>query len=503
MVIEQLSARGVRFGTERTESGELENPSPESGELLRRITGWADQVQVPPLNLETLGKAVNVDAISVDSLRTPAIARSTAARADSSRQAWEEAVNRLDPRPIIDSARVLVSRLNSANPLSLGLGGARELAGSARNTLTSVRSLESNLAALDSTVRAGVGQLGNQVQELADSREQDYRYATSLLQLPSLDSPDLSPNIFGGLAVARMERILYWLGQAERFLPPGLNPRRFAGSNRARYPGTTVKFPDRTGDPDFLIETADADLEIGGGGAGAGRYAAQLTGLTTQPTVYGEPLSFFVERAGAAVGPSDVSVFALLDHVGEEIRDSLAVRLSGVSMPSLDLSGIGASLSLGLGSSDMAIVREGDSLTGNWSWRSSDVEWTRLGASESQSAGNIIQDVLWRTVSALEEVEVEVRFSGSVRGPSLSIGSNIGTAVARSLRQQLGQEIDRAEQQVRAEVDRLVSAQVDEARGRVDALESEIEGRIGVQLEELRNVRAELERAIRRIIPGG
>jgi uncharacterized protein (TIGR03545 family) len=510
-VIEQLSVRGVRFGTERTTSGELENPSPESGLLYRRISGWADQVRIPPLSLEGLGEVVNVDAISADSLRTPALARATVTLADSSRGVWEENLNQLDPAPMIDSVRILVSRLNSANPLTLGLSGTRDLAGSARNTLTSVRDLEGNLARLDSVVRSGVGQLNSQVEQLAASREADVRYATSLLQLPSLDSPDVSPNLFGGLAVARMEPVLYWLGQAERFLPPGLNPRRFAGSERARMDGTTVEFPDGRGDPDFLIESADADLEIGGAGGAAGQYAATMTGLTTQPTVYGKPLRFSVARTAGAIGPSDVSVTALMDHVSGGIRDSLAARIQGVSLPSIDLDALGASLNMGGGTSELLLQRLDDNLEGSWKWSSSSVEWTRLGESGSETedrgasgrVGQAAQDFLWRAVSSLEDVEIEVRFSGSVRGPALSIGSNVGRAVAQSLRQELGREIDRAEQQVRAEVDRLVASQVDEARGRVNGLQSDLESRIGVQLDELSTVRQELERAIRRLVPGG
>jgi uncharacterized protein (TIGR03545 family) len=511
MVIEQISARGVRFGTERAESGELENPSPESGLLMRRISGWADQVRIPELSLESLGDAVNVDAISVDSLRTPALARATVASADSSRNVWEQSLGRLDPQPTIDSAASLVQRLNGANPLSLGLAGARDLAGSARNTLNSVRGLENNLSALDGTVRSGVSLLQSQVQQLAATREADIRYATSLLQLPSLDSPDLSPNLFGGLAVARMERVLYWLGQAERFLPPGLNPRRIAGSDRARMAGTTVKFPDEYGDPDFLIESADADLEIGGTGGAAGQYAARLTGFTNQPAVYGEPLTFFVERTGGAVGPSDVSVSAFMDHVGEDVRDSLAARIQGVSLPGIDLHSLGASLNLSDGSTELALHRAGDSLVGSWKWSSSSVEWARLSAEEAVGSeegetpqvGQMAQDFLWRAVSGLQDVEIEVRFSGSVRGPSLAIGSNVGRAVASSLRRELGREIDRAEQQVRTEVDRLVNDQVSAANDRVDALQTDLESRIGVQLSELTTVREELERAIRRLVPVG
>ncbi len=509
VIVEQVSVRGVRFGTQRTTSGALEDPSPESGALMRRVSAWSEQVRVPPLNLETLSKAVNVEAISADSLRTPALARATVAIADSSRRTWEANLRRLDPLPVIDSARALASRLNSANPLTLGIGGVRGLVGSARNTLTSVRELEAGLSALDSTVSSGVNSLETQVQHLAESRQADYRYARSLLQLPSLDSPDLSPNLFSDLAIARMERVLYWLGQAERYLPPGLHPRRFTGSDRTRASGTTMEFPNENGDPDFLIESADADLVIGGQGRGAGKYAALIIGLTTQPTVYGKPVRFSVERAPGLDGPSDVEIAAVIDHVSEEIRDSLTARVQGVNLPSIDLDLLQASLNMGAGTSDISLIRTGDSISGIWAFSSSNIEWARNEASAAESrdpstarqAGRIVEDLLWRTVSGLEDVQIEIRFSGSARGPSLGIRSNVGRAVAQSLRQQLGQEIERAEQQVRAEVDRLVSERVSEARNRVDALQSELDARIASQLAELSSARQELERAIRGLVP--
>jgi len=44
---------------------------------------------------------------------------------------------------------------------------------------------------------------------------------------------------------------------------------------------------------------------------------------------------------------------------------------------------------------------------------------------------------------------------------------------------------------------------VNAASGRVEALQTDLESRIGVQLNELTTVRQELERAIRRLVPGG
>ncbi len=509
MIIEQLSVRGVRFGTARSTSGALENPDSNSGRVMREVSSWGDRVRIPPLNLDGIGTVVDVGAISTDSLQTINLAIASVADADSSSQEWEAALSRLDPGPVVDSARNLINRINSSNPLSLGLSGVSGLASSTRNTLTTLRDMQSNLTSLDSTVRSGVSRLQGQVSELSSARAADYQYALGLLQLPSLETPDVSNNIFGDMAINKLKPVLYWLQQVERFLPPGLDPRRVSGDDRSRRSGTTVIFPDPNGEPGFLVESADADVEIGSGSA-AGIYAARLTGLTTEPSVYGRPLEMLLERSGGTTGPSDVRLTAMLDHVSENITDSVALLVQGLSLPHVDLNGLGANLNMGLGASELILKRTGDSLVGSWSWSSESVEWARIGSSGSNEgggisdqAGDVVSDFLWRTVSSLSNVEVQVSFIGSVEGPSLSINSNVGRAIAEGLRRELGREVQRAETQVRAEVDRLVSTHVNSARDRVGTLQTGIESRVGVQLDQLTNVRAELERALRRLVPGG
>ena len=510
VVIQQATVRGVRFGTERSTSGALENPSPNSGRLARLISAWANRVRVPPLSLEGLGAVVNVNAIARDSLRTLTQARRTTAFADSVRGVWETELERLDPASLIDSARSLVERLSEASPLRLGVAGVTRLVGSARSTLASIDALRSEAASLDSTVRSGVGALGRNVEALAAARQADYRYARSLLHLPSLDAPDVSPSIFGRMAIARLEPVLYWVNQVAEYLPPGLDPRRFPGPKRARRSGTTVSFPGTKAYPGFLLELAELDLTIGGSGAAAGRYTARIAGLTSQPALYGKPLSASIERTGAAAGPTDVRVSALLDHTGPVIRDSAVVSLRGLPLPDIDLGALGLRLSMGRGSSELSLLRTGDSVAGRWVWSSSDVTWSKTGergagsgnreAGAAAGVGQLAQDFLWRTVSSIDEVVIDVRFSGSAAGPTLRIGSNVGRAIARSLERQLGREIERAEQRVRAQVDRLVDQGVSEARTRVDALQSEVERRLGMRLDELTNVRQELEQALRRLL---
>lgn len=507
--IQQASLLGLKFGTERTTSGELENPSPGSGRMLREISDWADGVRIPPLGLEALRAVVNVDAISPESLKTIAQARATANLADSARHNWETELSQLDPGPLVDSARALTTRLRGLNPVQLGLGGGMQLVNSARTSLTELANTRDRMAQLQNDVTSGMGALVAGVQGLAAARREDYSYARGLLRLPSLEAPELSRSIFGDMAVERLKPMLYWVGQAERFLPPGLDPRRYPGPKRPRRPGVTMLFPEPQGEPKFLLELAELGLEIGGEGAAAGQYEGQITGLTSAPKIYGRPLVASLSRSGGRVGPASAGVNAMLDHTGDMIRDSAAAYLDRIPLPQVALRALGARVDLNRGSTNLSIARTGGEIRGRWTWTSDSVTWARMtesSAGDSAASGRVgIQqvgrDLLWRTVSSLREVQIDLRFSGSVSGPSFEIGSNVGGAVARALREQLGAEIERAQREVYARVDQLVDQYVNEASAKADALQSEVADRIGLQLNEISAVRAELEAALRRLIP--
>lgn len=532
VVVETLAVRGVRFGTDRTTSAALDNPSPTSGRVYREVSGWANRIQIPRFSLEGLRQVVNVDAIRADSLRTPAQARATAALADSMRGAWQQRLTAHDPRPHIDSARALVSQLQQqqANPLRGGVAGLTNLVGASRATLSSFGELRSNLGGLDSVAQVGMSDLQRAVQGFAAARAADYAYARGLLRLPSLDAPDISPALFGRAALDWVQPVLYWANMFGEYLPPGLDPRRRPGPDRARRPGSDVTYPGRATYPKFLLEYAEFDLVLGGEGVTAGQYAARLTGLTSAPAIYGKPMDLFVRRAEAVRGPRDLQAAAVLDHVQPPLRDSVNVVVRGLRLPTLDLTAIGARLALGEGDTDFRFLRVGDRIQARWLWRSDNVRWERLdGQAVNRTGGQDTaatrptgrppvrppggaelqgwaRDLLWRIVSSLNQVEIDVRLGGSLAAPALGVSSNVGDAIAHGLRQELGREIERAEQRVRAEIDRLVDQQVGAARAQVNTLQSGVRSEIESHLSEVRAVetqlREELEKLTRRLPPG-
>jgi uncharacterized protein (TIGR03545 family) len=509
--IDTIAVRGVRFGTPRETSGALKNPPAGSGRIRREIDAWAGRIAIPPLSLEGLGQVIDVGVVQAESLRTVQEARHARALADSMLTTWEARLTALDPRPKIDSARALLERLQAADPATLGVTGVTQLAGDARQTLQAVGGLKSQVAALDSTARLGLGQATAQVSALADARSADYARALGLLHLPSLQGPQLSPAIFGEAALSWIRPVLYWVRVAEEYLPPGLDPRRFSGPKRARAAGTTVVFPGQHATPRFMVNFAEAGLQLGGTGVAAGDYLARLTGVSSAPALTGTPMELLVGRSGAVRGPTDARIFALLDHARVPIRDSLDVALSGIGLPSLDLGPLGARLNLGAGTTNLRLQRTGDQIEARWQWRTPNASWERLSGAVAADSLRIgtrawAEALLWQAVADIRDVSIDVRLAGDVRRPSLAISSNVGDVVAQSLRRAVGQQVERAEREVRAKVDALIATEVDRANAGVAALSATVTQRIGPQLAELVDVESLLQDQIRRLtrrLPGG
>ncbi|HET9947947.1 MAG TPA: TIGR03545 family protein [Longimicrobiales bacterium] len=511
VVVQNLVVTGVRFGTPREESGALEDPPPGSGALWERVSSWADAVELPELSFDALTGVVRTEALDADSLRTVQYARQVAARADSLRGAWEERLASLDPRPRIDSLRSVVERLEQFQPSPANAAQVPGLLDQGRQALSSLTSLQTEVGALDDAVREGLTTIDVGPETLAELREADLAYARGLLDLPSLDAPSISPAIFGETALAWLTPVLFWVHTAEQYLPPGLDPRRRPGPRRARAEGITVEFPGRARYPSFWLQEGELGLEIGGGGLAAGAYSARVSGISTAPSLTGEPMAIQVGREQGVEGPTGLSLAAVLDHTSEVVRDSVALDLAGVTLPEIDLPGLGGGLDLGAGETSFSLRREGDQLDARLEWTSTDVSWLRPdapagGAAPAVGTAAWAEDLVWRTLAGIERVELAMGLEGDISSPSVSVESNLGQAVADALRRELGAQIEEAEARLREEVDARVQPLVQDARARVEAIQTGVAEQVGAQRQELEQLHAQLEQRIAELtsgLPGG
>jgi uncharacterized protein (TIGR03545 family) len=506
VVIDTVAARGIRFGTPRRVSGAIPQKPKDVEETSAVMEAFKRQVKVPPLELSTLTQSVNVGAISAESLATLREARHALAFADTAKAKLLADIAAADPRPTLDSAQALALRLQSANLRTLGLNGARQAVTDVRRTLRDLGQLDDMLKALDTETRGNAAGMQARLAAIPAARSEDYAYARSLLKLPSFEVPSIGPQLFSDLVAEKMAGVLYWLERAEKYVPPGLQRQMQPGPERLRASGTDVLFPKERVYPDFLMRMAELSLTLGGEGASAGNYSAQIVGLTSQPAVYGAPTTFALARLGGQTGPRDIRVQGFFDHRAAPVRDTIAASFVGITLPNFPLGGLGGAVVLGDGFSALAVERRGEAMTGRWLWRAPRVTWqrdsTRARPADARTA--FVEDALWRALARVDSVEIDARFGGTLRNPTLAIRTNIADAMANALKEQLGEEVRRAEQQVRARVDALVEVEVAKARAAADAAKAQVSERIAAERARLEAQKTALEARLRDLtrIPG-
>jgi len=508
VIIDTVAARGLRFNTARATSGAIpqDEAPPEVEETNALVAQFKARVKVPPLDLSTLQKSVNVEAISADSLQTLRAAEHARAFTDTVRTRFTADLAAADPRPAIDSAEALATRLRGASLQSLGLAGVRRAVTDVRRTLTELNRADDRIKALEANTKANTDSIVARLAAIPAAKAQDYAYARSLLQLPTFDVPSIGPQLMSDLVAEELGGVLYWMEMAKKYTPPGLKRQTQAGPPRVRASGTDVLFPKESVMPSFLMRLAELSLTLGGEGASAGDYTARLEGVTSQPAVYGRPTSFLLNRTGTSADARDIRVAGVLDHRTETARDSIGARMQGIPLPRIPMGGLGATVHLGAGLSQLNVIRVGDELRGSWTWRAPNVTWARDSTKPAATSprAQLIDDAIWRAVSRLDSVEIEATFGGTVSSPTLGVKTNIASALGAALRETLGEEVRRAEQQVRARVDGLVDAKVSEVRAQADRARAEVTERVAAERTRLEEQKRALETRLRELtrIPG-
>ncbi len=498
LVIDRLSLNGLEFLTARKTPARPADPNSPAGRLLSQTSNWArEKFQLPSLVMGRLDSARSL-ALDPGQLATVKAAEALAGRVDSIRQALEASLGQIQVQALVDSSAALVTQLSALDPKKLGLAAVQRTVSSVQQVMDRIGRTESRLKDLEQSARTSLGVLQQGVQEVDAARQRDYAFARSLLQLPGLDAPDISAALFGTPSISYFETALGYARIFERYVPPGLQPWKRPGPSRTRLDGTTVEFPKQAEYPRFLLKQGDVDLTVGG--PVPGTLQATARGITSQPALVGVPATVGIEGALGAERQVRVQVAAMARRFGSAPKDSLAARLTGVSLPTIRFPGLPFGVNPGASTLSASFSLAGDRIQGSWEVVSSRVTW--LADSARLKNASPVEGIIWRVISGLTTLRVRADLGGSIETPTLAIRSNLDEAIASQLRALVGEEVAKAERKAREAVDRLVVQQTNAVQARMAGLTAQVTERLPLERSQLNAVQQRLEAEVRRLTRG-
>lgn len=497
LVVERFALQGMRFGTTRKTPARPVKGNGFAPQALRAVRAWGQQFNVPILQLTPIDTIKQL-VLNPAQLGTVQAAQGLLARTDSTRQALEQGFKAVDVRNTVDSARALADRLSKTDPRTLGLDGTRQAIQSVQQSLKELDAARKQVDGLQRNVTQGVKLLGTGVTNLDEARKRDYAFARSLLKLPTFSAPDIGNAFFGKVSIDRFQQALYWAELARHYMPPGLMPREDAGPKRLRASGTTVRFPKERSWPAFLLQLGQVDFTLASGLL-KGAYAATVQGVTSDPALYGKPMLVSAKRDAPGSVIAGLDVGAVVDHRTASVRDSVSARLRGVQLPSFDIPGLPFRIAPGTGAASLTFALRGDRLLGRWSIGSNQVAWALDSAGGRRSD---LEQVVWRVVSGLKQLDVSAQVSGTIKAPRLSVRSNLDDAIAQQLKAVVGEEVAKAEALARGKVDSIVADKVEPVKQRVAAVQADATKRVADEQARLDKVEADLQAQLKRLTAG-
>ncbi|TDT41479.1 uncharacterized protein (TIGR03545 family) [Halospina denitrificans] len=450
-IAETMAVEGLRFGTERSESGAIE------GRLFSRKEeagqdgdeGFDIGSVLPGMEMPDPDRIVDEErerlAGKVDELD---------AEAREIEQGWNDHIESLPSGDSVDNYRERWDELKEKNPLSR-VAGVRELKKDIDGDLERVSSLDDRLK----SDRQRLSELAEQARNLPA------REAERLMAASGLDEG------FQGVTRQLMGE------QLSRWVDNGLTGYRLASRHMAgreteeetgppRGEGEDIRFPEEEPLPGFLVKRAAVD-GVARMGASNVDFDGSIRDITREPAIWGKPMT--LELDGTDEAGATLEVDGTFDHREEPGRDQLDFKVRQLTLKDATFSG----------SSKLPIVLEEGkaNIDGNLSVTGGDLDATvntevsqASFAAGAEESGEVVQR-LARAIEGVSSFRMDLGVGGTLGSPEISLNSNLDQIIGKALGDEVRGELAEARQALENRLRAELGPELESLAGRQEALD--------------------------------
>ena len=475
VIINDLSASGLRFNTPRKTSGALPKRAAAEKSTAGKpgIDLQAARDKLPSVDdilarepLTTLSKAKALKQSTAE--HKQAVAEAVAALPDQAQlKAYEQRINALTSGKIA-SVDDLQKRQAELKQLKADMANDKQAIEQARLTIRDARQ-----------------SLTRQYDELKQAPAADLAMIRSRYGLDAGGAGNLSALLFGDTAKEWLELLRTWYGRLQGFLPeseetpPAVKP--------ARGEGRFIHFAAAEPLPDFLIRHAGITAQLPIGDIGI-----TLSDITHQPQLLGRPMR--LHATGEKLkGAQSLSVDGVFDHVRPQAAsDRLDWTLKGWQLADVELSG-SDSLALALQQARVnlagdATLRQGK-LAANVDAAFSAAKW-RSNAKQGWA------EEVGKTIAAIDQFSVVGKLAGDIQAPDISLKSDLDRRIKQAATARLESKQTELEDKLRARLDSEIASVAGPYKEQL-ALLTQSEGSLDQRVKQLEKMlKTELQSAV-------
>lgn len=474
-VIEEASITGLTWGTPRKTSGMLpprkqKKVKPEDQPVIaRKVTQAVTTTQDFGLSRVEAAKSASqdkVDSVKPENLNSLKVLDEGKGKAAQLGEDWKTQASAQEEKfkTLSDEVKKDIETLKASG----GSSDIKEIAERAKKIKeiqSKIKAGQKDLEETKKRAQADLAQVKQIAQEAKAAKEKDLEALRSLLGLPSLDADSIARMLLGDVINKKLGRILSIFETAKKYMPAKSEEMpKVQDQDRGIY----VLFPKENVYPTFLWKKAliagtaplpPVPLEFKG----------ELNDIAILPKQWKKPLT---AQAHGKQGTRELKIDALADHRNDNFKDTLELKLAGVSVAGFELGEgkeLGATLKEGLSTLTLNVKRANDLWEGSVT---ADVAQAVL--EPRLNVKGALGSRLGDAVRSIHNFNVSVSFRGVPEDLDFSLRSDLGKQLSETLKAMLSSEVNAQKKALEDKVNGLYTAKAAEFEQMLQSKQSEI-----------------------------
>lgn len=419
IIIEEMAAEGLQFGTPRKTSGALHKAKPKEA-----------QESKPSMFTANLPDVKGILEKEKDNLESVKLANSLKEEMQSFRSTWEKKLTELPGKEKIEVYKKRIAELRSKGGKTMTgmLGTATEVTALKNEIEADIKLLNDAQSQYGTKLAA----LNKQMSDVLKAPGNDLKRLKEKYGLTGAGLGSYSSILFGEKVGSWAKQIIYWY---KRIKPLLEHTKAAEGkpttSKPIRAKGIDVHFVERHPLPDFLIKLINASVSLK-----AGDLSGKIINVTTEQSILGLPLTFAF--AGEKLGAIEsVRCDGIINHINPaQPKDTIKLALNNYKITEYSL--IEGEMPIKIGSAaasvslDTTLSEEKIDAT-----ISGKLKTLKLSAGKEGETDKF-RKILASVLQGIKEINFTAKIKGDVDNYSVDISSDAENIIKNAFKEQFG-----------------------------------------------------------------